>query len=544
MKRLCLAVSLLACCAAPLAAGTDFDGWKNAPPPQPEVLVVRHATIWTSGPQGRLADADLLVRRGKVAAVGAHLAAPAGAVEIDATGRHVTPGIIDPHSHSDIVGNVNEGSNIITAEVRIEDVVNAESIAIYRELAGGVTAVNLLHGSANAIGGQNAVVKLRWGALPDEMFFGAPPGIKFALGENPKQSNWGDGGGGGKRRYPQTRQGVEQAIRETFLAARDYQREWDDYRKDPRPGRIPPRRDLQLEAVTEILSGKRLVHAHSYRADEILMLLRLAEEFGFHVATLQHVLEGYKIADEIARHGAGGSTFSDWWAYKYEVVDAIPYNGALMWERGVVTTFNSDSNELSRRLNLEAAKAVRYGNVPETEALKFVTLNSAIQLHVADRIGSLEAGKDADFVIWSGSPLSTYSVVEETWVDGRKYFDRAADLKHRDDLARERAALIAKVRAETKSEGKDRDKDKNKPGSKETTAGAPSAPGTPAAPAAPAAPTPPPPSYIFWDSNEDTESPFFDARDIGGSGGSGGSGGGGTGGGAGGSAGGAGEERR
>ncbi len=487
-RGFCLAVSLLACAAAPLAAGTDFDGWKNAQPPQPDVLVVRHATIWTSGPQGRLADADLLVRHGKVAAVGSHLTAPAGAIEIDATGKHVTPGIIDPHSHSDIVGNVNEGTNIVTSEVRIEDVVNAESIAVYRELAGGVTAVNLLHGSANAIGGQNAVVKLRWGALPDEMFFGAPPGIKFALGENPKQSNWGDAAEG-KRRYPQTRQGVEQAIRETFLAARDYQRQWDDYRRDPHPDRIPPRRNLQLEAVAEILAGKRLVHAHSYRADEILMLMRLAEEFGFHIATLQHVMEGYKVADEIARHGAGGSTFSDWWAYKYEVVDAIPYNGAIMWQRGVVTTFNSDSNELARRLNLEAAKAVRYGNVPETEALKFVTLNSAIQLHVADRIGSLEAGKDADFVIWSGSPLSTYSVAEQTWVDGRKYFDRAADLKHRDELARERAALVAKVKAESKSE----------------------------APAG-AAPKTPPPSYIFWDSNEDTESPFFDAGDAGGSG--------------------------
>jgi imidazolonepropionase-like amidohydrolase len=224
-----LVVALLCCGAGPLAAGSDFAGWKNAEPPQPEVLVVRHATIWTSGPQGKLEDADLLVRKGKVAAVGVHLAAPAGAVEIDATGKHVSPGIFDPHSHSDIVGNVNEGTNIVTAEVRIEDVVNAESIAIYRELAGGVTTVNLLHGSANAIGGQNAVVKLRWGAPPEAMFFGAPPGIKFALGENPKQSNWPVGADDDRRRYPQTRQGVEQVIRETFLAARDYQRRWEEY---------------------------------------------------------------------------------------------------------------------------------------------------------------------------------------------------------------------------------------------------------------------------------------------------------------------------
>jgi imidazolonepropionase-like amidohydrolase len=500
MKHLCLAVSLLCLSAAPLVAGSDFDGWKNAQPPQPDVLVVRHATIWTSGPQGKVADADLLVRKGKVVAVGAHLAAPAGAVEIDATGKHVSPGIFDPHSHSDIVGNVNEGTNIVTSEVRIEDVVNAESIAIYRELAGGVTTVNLLHGSANAIGGQNAVVKLRWGAAPEDLFFGAPQGIKFALGENPKQSNFGGGGGGedARRRYPQTRQGVEQVIRETFLAARDYQRRWDEYRKDPRADRVPPRRDLQLDAVVEILNGKRLVHSHCYRADEILMLMRLAEEFGFRVATLQHVLEGYKVADEIAAHGAGGSTFSDWWAYKDEALDAIPYNGAIMWQRGVVTTFNSDSNELARRLNLEAAKAVRYGNVPETEALKFVTLNSAKQFHVDDRIGSLEPGKDADFVIWSGSPLSTYSVAEQTWIDGRKYFDRAEDLKHREEIARERAALVAKVKAESKTEtktegkrdgkGKDKEKAKDAKPSEEK-----------------------PPSYILWDSNEDTDSPFFDA---------------------------------
>ena len=512
-RRLCLAVSLLLplLAAAPMlaavaavagvagSAGSDFDGWKNAQPPQPEVLVVRHATIWTSGPQGKLADADLLLKKGKIAAVGAHLAAPAGAVEIDATGKHVSPGIFDPHSHSDIVGNVNEGTNIVTSEVRIEDVVNAESIAIYRELAGGVTTVNLLHGSANAIGGQNAVVKLRWGAPPEDMFFGAPQGIKFALGENPKQSNWGDGENV-KKRYPQTRQGVEQIIRETFQAARDYQRRWNDYRKDPRADRVPPRRDLQLEAIVEILDGKRLVHSHCYRADEIIMLLRVAEQFGFRVATLQHVMEGYKVADEIAAHGAGGSTFSDWWAYKYEVVDAIPYNGAIMWQRGVVTTFNSDSNELARRLNLEAAKAVRYGNVPDTEALKFVTLNSAKQFHVDDRIGSLEPGKDADFVIWSGSPLSTYSVAEQTWIDGRKYFDRADDLKHRADLAAERAALVAKVKAEGKKDAKDKARDKAKGEDKDKSSAGEK--------------PPPPPSYIFWDSNEDTESPFFDARTV------------------------------
>ncbi len=497
--RLLLAASLLCCAAAPLAAGSDFDGWKNAQPAQPDVLVVRHATIWTSGPQGKLEDADLLIKKGKIAAVGAHLAVPAGAVEIDATGKHVSPGIFDPHSHSDIVGNVNEGTDIVTAEVRIEDVVNAESIAIYRELAGGVTTVNLLHGSANAIGGQNAVVKLRWGAPPEDLFFGAPQGIKFALGENPKQSNW-ELADDAHRRYPQTRQGVEQVIRETFLAARDYERRWAEYRKDPRADKVPPRRDLQLEAVVEILNGTRLVHSHCYRADEIIMLLRLAEQFGFRIATLQHVLEGYKVADEIAAHGAGGSTFSDWWAYKDEALDAIPYNGAVMWQRGVVTTFNSDSNELARRLNLEAAKAVRYGNVPETEALKFVTINSAKQFHVDNRIGSLEPGKDADFVIWSGSPLSTYSLAEQTWIDGRKYFDRADDLKHRDELARERAALVAKVKADGKrdGDGKSKGKDKSKDKDKAEASDDKDAPDKP-------------PSYILWDSNEDSEEyPYAD----------------------------------
>jgi imidazolonepropionase-like amidohydrolase len=410
------------------------------------------------------------------------LTVPPGTVEIDGTGKHVSPGIIDCHSHSDIVGDVNEGTNIITSEVRIQDVVNSESIAIYRELAGGVTAVNLLHGSANSIGGQNQVIKLRWGASPDELIFQeAPPGIKFALGENPKQSNWGVE----NRRFPQTRQGVEESIRERFMAARDYERHWAEYKKNPRADIVPPRRDLQLEAIAEVLDGKRLVHSHAYRADEMLMLMHLAEEFGFRVATFQHVMEGYKIADEMVRHGVGGSTFSDWWAYKYEVIDAIPYNGAIMWERGATVSFNSDSSELARRLNTEAAKAVRYGNVPEVEAFKFVTINSAKQLRIDKWVGSLEPGKDADFVIWSTSPLSSYSVAEQTWVDGRKYFDRAEDLTHRGELDAERAALIAKVKASEKSKPKDGDAKK---------------------------PDTPKPSYILWESNSDESSPFVSGR--------------------------------
>ncbi len=449
---LCL-MALMAALAglpAPSRAGTlgDPAAWKNDRPAQPEALVVRNATVWTGGPIGRLEEADLLVRRGRIAAVGQDLPAPAGAVEVDAEGKHITPGLIDAHSHAAIDGGVNESTHSTTAEVRIADVIDPTSINIYWQLAGGLTVANLLHGSANSIGGQNAVIKLRWGAPAEELVFEeASPGIKFALGENPKQSNWNVE----KRRYPQTRMGVEQSIRERFQAAIDYRREWDEYRKASsrreKTARVPPKRDLQLEAIVEILEGRRDIHSHSYRADEILMLMRLAEEFGFRVKCFQHVLEGYKVADELAAHGATTSTFSDWWAYKYEVIDAIPYNGAILWDRGVVVSFNSDSSELARRLNLEAAKAVRYGGVPEEEALKFVTLNPAIQLGVDEHVGTLEEGKHADFVIWSGHPLSTHSICEQTWVDGRKYFDRTEDLARREAVAAERAALLERVRS-------------------------------------------------------------------------------------------------
>jgi imidazolonepropionase-like amidohydrolase len=410
-------------------------------PDQPQIVVVRDATIWTSGPQGTLEHADLLVESGKIAKVGRHLAAPAGAVVVDGSGKHLSAGLIDCHSHSAIAGSVNESGAAVTSMVRIGDVIDADDIAIYRELAGGLTAANLLHGSANPIGGQNQVVKLRWGALPEAMKFeGAMPGIKFALGENVKQSNWGDHY---TTRYPQTRQGVEEIIRDEFRAALDYERGWKEYEAGKH--KIPPRRDLQSEAILEILKGKRLVHSHSYRQDEIEMLMRVADSFGFRVATFQHVLEGYKIADQLAKHGAGASTFSDWWAYKFEVYDAIPYNGALMHDEGVVVSFNSDSDEQARRLNTEAAKAVKYGGLSEEEALKFVTINPAKQLSIDKRTGSLEAGKDADFVLWSGDPLSTYSICEQTWIDGRKYFDRDEDRKMGDEVTRERAVLIQKA---------------------------------------------------------------------------------------------------
>jgi len=365
-----------------------------APLAAPGAVVVRGATVWTQTDAGILENADLLVVGGKVAAVGKGLAAPAGAIEIDGKGLHVTPGVIDAHSHTAIDGDVNEGSHNVTAEVRIQDVLDPFSVSIERELAGGTTTANVLHGSANAIGGQNQIVKWRLGSGPKGLVFeGAPAGIKFALGENPKQSNWRSP----HPRYPNTRMGVAELIRERFAAARDYRARQEEYRraaavKGATP--IPPQPDLQLEAIAEILEGKRQVHCHSYRKDEILQMIRSAEEFGVKIATFQHALEGYKVADEIAKHGAGASGFSDWWAYKYEVWDAIPYAFPLMRERGVVVSFNSDSDELARRLNLEAAKAVKYGNVAPADALAFVTSNSAKQLGIDNRVGSLAAGKD------------------------------------------------------------------------------------------------------------------------------------------------------
>jgi imidazolonepropionase-like amidohydrolase len=441
----------------PNAEAADVGGivWKAPATPAYKALLLRGATVWTSGPQGTLPRGDVLIRDGKVEAVGASLTAPADALVVDVAGKHVTAGLIDAHSHTGVQGQVNEGTNIVTSEVRIADVLDPEDVSIYRELAGGLTVANVLHGSANAIGGQNQVIKLRWGGSPDDLLFReAAPGIKFALGENPKQSNWAPE----RRRYPQTRMGVEQAIHERFSAAIDYRERWKAYRAASAGSVAEPRRDLQLEALVEILDGKRLVHAHSYRHDEILMLLALADRTGFKVATLQHVLEGYKVADEIAAHGAGASTFSDWWGYKYEVFDAIPWNGAVMWKRGVVTSFNSDSDELARRLNLDAAKAVRYGGVPEDEALKFVTLNPAKQLGVDRLVGSIEPGKSADFVIWSGHPLSSATHCEQTWIEGRKYFDRADDLAQRSAIDKERVALLTEARAAAKKDADKPDK--------------------------------------------------------------------------------------
>jgi len=423
-----------------------FSSREDGPVATPAAVVVRGATIWTQAPGGTLESADLVVSGARITAIGRGLAAPAGALEVDGRGKHVTPGLIDAHSHTGIDGQVNEGTHNVTAEVRIKDVLDPFDVAIYRELAGGLTAANVLHGSANAIGGQNAIVKWRRGGGPDDLpFAAAPEGIKFALGENPKRSNFASP----TPRYPQTRMGVANLIRERFLAARDYGKRQAEHRiaasrKGASP--VPPRPDLQLEAIAEILEGKRKIHCHSYVKGEILEMIRVAEEFGVQVATFQHVLEGYKVADEMAKHGAGASLFSDWWAYKFEVFDAIPYAGALLRERGVVVSFNSDSDELARRMNTEAAKAVKYGGVPPVEALAFVTSNPAKQLGVFHRIGSLEPGKDGDFVLWSGDPLSASSIALETWIEGKKYFDRAADLARRAALEKERGELVERAK--------------------------------------------------------------------------------------------------
>jgi N-acetylglucosamine-6-phosphate deacetylase len=413
---------------------------RSGPPEQPQHVLFTNATIWTCGPQGVLRDASLLIGNGKILAVGKHLDIPPQAIVVDAQGMHITPGIIDCHSHMATDGGINESSQAITAEVRIADFLDCNDVAIYWQLAGGVTAANILHGSANPIGGQNQVIKLRWGALPDQLKFAeAPPGIKFALGENVKRSNVPTP----STRYPQSRMGVEQLLRDAFQAAREYQQLWQRWTQNPTGP--PPRRDLELDALVEVLEGKRWIHCHSYRQDEILAFLRVLEDFHITAGSLQHILEGYKVAEVIARHGATASSFADWWAYKFEVYDAIPFNGALMHRAGIIVSFNSDDRELARHLNHEAAKAVKYGGLPAEEALKFVTLNPAKQLRIDAWVGSLEPGKHADFVLWSGPPLSTLSRCEQTWIDGRKYFDRQEDMQLRNRVQEMRAKLVQRI---------------------------------------------------------------------------------------------------
>lgn len=427
-------------------------------PPKQTSALVRNATIWTSEDAGILENSDLLVVDGKIAAIGQGLTAPQGAEVIDGTGKHVTAGIIDAHSHIAIAGDVNEGTEAITSEARIKDVVNPTDIDIYRQLAAGVTASHILHGSANPIGAQVALIKLRWGSDAQGLRMDAPPTIKFALGENVKQSNWGEQY---RIRYPQTRMGVEAIIRDAFQAAKEYQESWDKYdalSQKLQDRTIPPRHDLELQALADVLAKRMYIACHAYVQSEMLMLVRLTQEYGFIVRSFEHGLEGYKIAPELAKAGVGVCTFPDWWAYKFEVYDAIPQNASLLTEAGVTVAIKSDSPEMARRLPQEAAKSIMYTGLSQEETIKHVTINPAKILMVADRIGSLKVGKDGDFVIWNGNPLSIYSRPEQTWIEGAKYFDRQDDLHMREELRAEKSALIQKILSAGES------KDKGGPG--------------------------------------------------------------------------------
>jgi len=397
--------------------------------------LVQNVTVWTSEAEGIVQGYDVAIENGKIGRVGKGLNEN-GYELVDGTGLHLTAGIIDEHSHIALSRGLNEGAQSSSAEVRMSDVVNSDDINIYRQLAGGVTTAQLLHGSANAIGGQSAIIKLRWGKLPEEMLLeNAPQFIKFALGENVKQSNWGQHF---STRYPQTRMGVEQFFYEMFLQAKEYE-------KRKKTSKEPVRKDLELEALLEILRGERFITCHSYVQSEVNMLMKVADSLGFRVNTFTHILEGYKIADKMKEHGAYASTFSDWWAYKMEVMDAIPYNGAILTKAGVTTAINSDDAEMARRLNQEAAKLVKYGGLTQEEAWKTVTLNPAKMLHIDNRVGSVRSGKDADLVLWSDNPLSIYARPLITWIDGIIYFEEKRDERLRKQVAEERNRLIQKM---------------------------------------------------------------------------------------------------
>ncbi len=426
-----------------------FVAYGNEKIPVQENFLLKNGTVWTNEPEGVLTNTDVVIRAGKISSVGKNLTCT-DCNTIDATGKFVTSGIIDEHNHIAISEGVNEGTESSSAEVRIGDVVNSEDINIYRQLSGGVIGAQLLHGSANAIGGQSALVKFRWGYTPEKMKIeGADGFIKFALGENVKQSNWGDKS---TVRYPQTRMGVEQTYYNYFTKAQEYKKQWNEFNAAKAKG-ASPRRDIELDALTEILNSKRFITCHSYVQSEINMLMHVADSFGFKVNTFTHILEGYKVADKMKAHGANASTFADWLAYKYEVLDAIPYNTAILTKMGINTAVNSDDAEMARRLNQEAAKSMKYGGLSEIEAWKTVTLNPAKMLHIDKQTGSIKAGKDADIVVWSDNPLSIYAKAEKTFVDGILFFDKDKDLLKREEIRKERARLIQKMLNEKKGGG-------------------------------------------------------------------------------------------
>ncbi|MFH6605036.1 amidohydrolase family protein [Maribacter algicola] len=415
-------------------------GYKTKP--KAEDILFKNATVWTSEATGILENTDVLVKDGKIAKIGNNLNAGRAKI-VDATGKHLTSGIIDEHSHIAALA-INEGGHNSSAEVKMEDVVDPEDMGIYHDLAGGVTTIQLLHGSANPIGGRSAILKLKWGESADEMVYdNSPKFIKFALGENVKQSNWQS-----FARFPQTRMGVEQLFVNYFQRAKEY----DANKKSGKPYRY----DEEMETLAEILNGERFISCHSYVQSEINMLMKVAEKFDFKVNTFTHILEGYKVADKMAEHGVGGSTFSDWWAYKFEVNDAIPYNAAIMHSQGVTVAINSDDGEMSRRLNQEAAKTVKYGGMDELEAWKMITINPAKLLHIDNRVGSIKEGKDADLVLWSGHPLSIYTKAEKTMIDGVVYFDLKNDELQREAIKQERNKLIGMMLREKEGGAKTR----------------------------------------------------------------------------------------
>ncbi|MCW3117137.1 MAG: amidohydrolase, partial [Chitinophagaceae bacterium] len=428
-----------------------FGAYGSEEIPKQENLLIKNATVWTNEKEGRLENTDVLVKAGKIVQIGKNLQ-DGGVKVIDGTGKYLTPGIIDEHSHI-AVFSINEGAQSITSEVRIADNLNPEDINIYRQLSGGVTTSHILHGSANTVGGQTQLIKLRWGVNDEELKFkGADPFIKFALGENVKRTAALQG----NIRFPDTRMGVEEVLMDAFTRASDYQKqqkeaEENNKKKGATPTRV--RRDLELDALVEILNKKRFITCHSYIQQEITSTIRVAERFGFTLNTFTHILEGYKVADKMKAHGSNASTFSDWWAYKLEVQDAIAYNAAIMQKMGLNVCINSDDAEMARRLNQEAAKTVKYGGVSEDDAFKMVTLNPAKALHVDDKVGSIKVGKDADLVLWSDNPLSIYAKALYTIVDGTIYFDREKDKELRKQIAAERNRLIQKMIGEGKSGG-------------------------------------------------------------------------------------------
>lgn len=408
-------------------------------------ILIKNATVWTNESDTVLKDYDVYIVEGKIVRIAPNIDASklAFAKTINAKGKHLTAGIVDEHSHIAISEGVNEGTQASSGEVRIGDAVNSDDINIYRQLAGGVTCAQLLHGSANPIGGQSQLIKLRWGLSPEAMKYEkAPPFIKFALGENVKQANWGDVN---VVRFPQTRMGVEQVYYDYFTRAKEYDKAMTDFASSKDKNKTPPRRDLELDALVEILHNTRYITCHSYVQSELIMLMHAADSMGFKINTFTHILEGYKVADKMKAHNIAASTFADWWAYKFEVLDAIPYNAALLTKMGIVTAINSDDAEMGRRLNQEAAKAIKYGGLSETEALKLATLNPAKMLHIDDKVGSIKVGKVADVVLWTDNPLSINAKVDKTIIDGIIYYDADEDLKLREELAKERARIIQKM---------------------------------------------------------------------------------------------------